>query len=637
MKEKGYKPGGENDLDGDYYRAFWSKTGVLEADCLLCHLPGYQYEERVKQIKLFNFRWAATAGSDLARVVGSVKKGEEPEVIYNLELFDSRGRVKLPMVREVPRENCLFCHTESDYKKRGASYKMRDDVHSRAGLRCVDCHKAGSQARDRRIAGIEKHEIGKGDDPGDFVRDDLDNTVRKCMDCHSGGVQGAPKAVHRELPPRHLEKLACQTCHIPYRGVKAALIQDATHFNPAPGIFPSPKRIWTFYGPDGRPWNYYGEIHREGNRFQRVFTFTPVKVWYKGKIWPVNRVHSIWVGIIRPGVPGIDMVFMVDFFKMWKAHHDHPKANFPALSEIKDDNGDGVPEVNRPVEVRALLGAVKDYLGSQGKLSKGDRLVLVKDAAYTEDGEHWKVLERFPWEATPYASVFKFSHDIYPAEAALGAKGCTDCHSYGSSFFMGPVLVNLWDAKGELQYEPNYKLLGYSKLAVDAGAFRQEILEPVLYYGFILVFLLLGLWIAFRGVFLDFEALSQLPASPTGRLMLLILVVALLGPAITVVLGRFISSNTLGHLALIHKVAGVLALLVALYLLAARGKKGLAFVLGLLLVLYQAVTGGVLLFSDNGSLRQVVFTLHDLGALVAVVLAGLVLLGRVLRLKLLSR
>jgi len=248
MKKKDYKLGGDNDFDGDYYKALWSKTGVLEADCLLCHLPGYNYEERVRQISLFNFRWAATAGAGFAKVIGSVKKSEIPKVVYNLKFFDSQGRVRLPIVKEVPRENCLFCHTESDYKKRGASYKMRDDVHTRAGLRCVDCHKAGSQAGDKRIFGVEKHEIGKGDDPGDFVCDDLDNTVRECMDCHGQGLQGAPKALHKGLPPRH-----------------------------------------------------YGELHRKGNTFQLVFTYTPVRVWYKGKIWPVNQAHSIWVGIVRPG------------------------------------------------------------------------------------------------------------------------------------------------------------------------------------------------------------------------------------------------------------------------------------------------------------------------------------------------
>jgi len=324
------------------------------------------------------------------------------------------------------------------------------------------------------------------------------------------------------------------------------------------------------------------------------------------------------------------MVFMADFFKMWKAHVDNSE-KFSALDEIKDDNGDGVPEVNRPAEVRALLKEVGNYLKSLGKLSKRDRVVLVKDAAYTEDGEHWRKLDHFPWEATPYASVFKFSHDIYPAKAALGTKGCTDCHSFGSLFFNRPVLVDLWDAQGKLHFEPNYKLLGYSKLAVDAGAFRQEILEPVLYYGIVVVFILLGLWVAFCGLRLDLEALSLIPAWPTGRLMLLILIVAVFGPAINVVLGKFISSDVLGYLAFIHKVAGVLGLLAALYLLVSRDEKGLAFALGIILMLYQAVTGGALLLSNNGNLRQVVFTLHDLGALAAVVLAGVVILWRSLR------
>ncbi len=630
MKKKGYKPGGDNDLDGDYYRAFWSKTGVLEADCLLCHLPGYNFEERVRQIKLFNFRWAATAGAGLAKVTGSVKRGEVPRVVYNLKFFDSQGRVKLPIVREVPRENCLFCHRESDYKKRGASYKMRDDVHTRAGLRCVDCHRAGSQAKDKRISGMEKHEIGKGDDPGGFVRDDLDNTVRECMDCHGRGLQGAPKALHRGLPPRHLEKLACQTCHVPFKDVKAALIQDATHFNPAPGIYPPPKRIWTFYGPDGKPWNYYGELHREGNAFQRVFTYTPAKVWYKGKIWPVNRVHSIWVGIIRPGVPGIDMVFMSDFFKMWKVHLDNPE-KFPALSEIKDDNNDGVPEVNRPAEVRALLKEVRSYLKSLGKLSKQEKIVLVKDASYTEDGEHWEKLDHFPWEATPYASVFKYSHDIYPAKAALGAKGCTDCHSFGSSFFNRPVLVDLWDARGRLHFEPNYRLLGYSKLAVDAGAVRQEVLEPVLYYGIIVIFILFGLWVSFSGLRLDFESFSVIFDRPTGRLALLMLILAVFGPAVNVVLGRFIPSDALRYLAFIHKVAGILGILAAFYLSVFKNEKRAAFILGIILMLYQTLTGGALLLSDSGNLRQIAFTLHDLGALAAVVWAGIVLSAKILR------
>ena len=621
MQEKGLVSGGVNGFDGDYYKARWDKTGVIEADCLVCHLPGYHYEERNKQIKLLNFRWAATAGAGLGQIVGAVKEGSSPRVVYNLRFFDAKGRVKLHFVKEVPRENCLFCHKESDYKKRGASYKARDDVHTRAGLRCVDCHWAGSRARDRRIAGLELHEIGKGDDPGGHVRDDLDNTVRPCLDCHGKGLHGAPKALHRGLPPRHLEKLACQTCHVPYRTVKAALVQDATHFNPAPGISPPPKRIWTFYGPDAKPWNYYGELHQEGTKFQRPFLYIPEKVWYEGKIWPMNRVHSAWVGFIKPDLPGIDMVFMVDYFRLWKEHLADPQKNFPALNEIRDDNLDGVPEVNKPEEIKALLKEVKRYLELKGKFPREARLVFVKDAAYTEDGKNWTRLKRFPWEATPYASVFKYSHDIYPAKAALGSKGCADCHSGRSPFFYRPVLTSLWDGQGKLSFRPNYEILGYSAWAVKALTWRQEVLEPVMYYGLLLFFFVFGLSLVFYGPHLKINDTSL-----SLRLAFLILTVALIGPALSVILGRFFAASTLGHLASLHKVVGILGGLAALYLFFSPGRKGLLFALGALLILYQILTGAGLIFLQGGNLRQIIFTLHDLGALLTLAWAGVVLL-----------
>jgi len=49
MIEKGYTSGGTNDLDGDYYQARWSETGVLEADCMICHQPDYNNETRKEQ------------------------------------------------------------------------------------------------------------------------------------------------------------------------------------------------------------------------------------------------------------------------------------------------------------------------------------------------------------------------------------------------------------------------------------------------------------------------------------------------------------------------------------------------------------------------------------------------------------
>lgn len=39
---------GNNHFDGDYYKANWENTGVIEADCQLCHLPEYKYKGRQK-------------------------------------------------------------------------------------------------------------------------------------------------------------------------------------------------------------------------------------------------------------------------------------------------------------------------------------------------------------------------------------------------------------------------------------------------------------------------------------------------------------------------------------------------------------------------------------------------------------
>jgi len=44
-------PRGDNYLDGDYYRSNWEKSGVLEADCLICHLKGYNWKKRALAVR----------------------------------------------------------------------------------------------------------------------------------------------------------------------------------------------------------------------------------------------------------------------------------------------------------------------------------------------------------------------------------------------------------------------------------------------------------------------------------------------------------------------------------------------------------------------------------------------------------
>lgn len=110
------------------------------------------------------------------------------------------------------RANCLSCHAKAgggDGVKRGdlslALINNSDkffDYHmnsSGADLACQDCHR------------FENHRvIGKGSDLR--PTDDLERGAElKCDSCHGEDVQDHPKEVARHLP-----RVACQTCHIPY-------------------------------------------------------------------------------------------------------------------------------------------------------------------------------------------------------------------------------------------------------------------------------------------------------------------------------------------------------------------------------------------------------------------------------------
>ena len=80
----GLAAGAENGFDGDYFRARWSETGVIEADCLLCHMPEYDFRKRNSQLANLNFRWAATEAAGLGVIAGKVSADENPKVTYNL-------------------------------------------------------------------------------------------------------------------------------------------------------------------------------------------------------------------------------------------------------------------------------------------------------------------------------------------------------------------------------------------------------------------------------------------------------------------------------------------------------------------------------------------------------------------------
>jgi formate dehydrogenase subunit gamma len=263
-------------------------------------------------------------------------------------------------------------------------------------------------------------------------------------------------------------------------------------FNPAPGIPKGGKQLWAFYGPDGKWRNHYGYLEMMGYDNKPTETFNPVLIQYKEKIFPVNRIHSAWPGIEIEGKSGLMQPRMSDIYKMWTKHRED-STKYPSLSQISDDNSDGVPEVNRPEEINALIEAVSHLLSDIGYPMEGKRVVWVYNDKVYKSGSEYTLVEKEPWEASPFANVHKYSHDIYPAKAALGKNGCQDCHASNSRFFFAGVTQYPFNADGKPVLVSQFKTLGKGKMSVGFGIFRETILRLAFLWGFpiLLVVLLL--------------------------------------------------------------------------------------------------------------------------------------------------
>ena len=114
----------------------------------------------------------------------------EPKVTYRPEAFDADGQVLFDIVREVPDHRCYYCHsevyytgieaetterveavaeshidgndadanapgivesqTEAETEDMAAKWAHDEDVHLKAGLTCVDCHRNGLEHDGKR-------------------------------------------------------------------------------------------------------------------------------------------------------------------------------------------------------------------------------------------------------------------------------------------------------------------------------------------------------------------------------------------------------------------------------------------------------------------------------------------------------
>jgi formate dehydrogenase gamma subunit len=450
-----YSPGGgmlENTIgkDGKIERLSgepWDKTGVLEIDCLMCHLrTGYNAELRAEHIGYQNFKWAGTAAAGLGIVLGEARKAgkggggsesadpfeietseEKPAAVnvkveYDPARFDKGNFVVFDVTRYMPNTNCMFCHyNRLRGEPGGVNHQRIRDIHFEAGLLCTDCHKNAID-----------HRITRGDgSPADLARSP-DNASLSCRGCHEAGRAAAPKDDHPGLPAFHLKRISCVACHSGFKpGPVVSSIQTA--MADRLGLSTEEdlsKRPPAMYAPVWRDEQATGEISLQRYVYPR---------WYGLKTDKgITPLPQTVVSNATKEVGGAD----------------------------KDEGKDGKSEA----KICAVLTALAKSL--EGKNKGAKPVLLARGGVYELEGSG-KLAWTVSHKAEPY--YWDLAHPVRPARESLGSGGCTDCHDEHAPFYMIRTVV-------DERTEPSppirsYNLLGTTEANVDLGEFREEFVK----------------------------------------------------------------------------------------------------------------------------------------------------------------
>lgn len=254
----------------------WQASGVVELNCFLCHTPQPDNAARIAALEEGQFGWAATAtllGSGLVEQTAQGYRWQSSAFAENGELAE-----EFVFIQDPTNQNCAQCHgrVQSDEtpltltgcslddwqtattgqvisgeKISASGMNQQDkseltrpwDVHAERGLSCTDCHyslnnPAYYQSKSslehllfdpRRLEigeYLEKpnHNFARGQSAQNTIAPELKGTMRRCEGCHDA------TKTHDWLPyaERHLEEVACETCHIPSMAAPAVQSYDWT-------------------------------------------------------------------------------------------------------------------------------------------------------------------------------------------------------------------------------------------------------------------------------------------------------------------------------------------------------------------------------------------------------------------------
>lgn len=248
----------------------WSRSGVVEMNCFLCHTANPNNKERMAALERGDFGWANTATLVGTGIVERSSLGTNG-FAWNADAFNADGELKEEYVqlRDPTNENCAACHGEihedpitpltlnacdplqtqtatsgqviSSQKISESGLNLSDkasldrawDIHAERALKCTDCHYSlnnPAHTLDEKAANpdhlvydprkleigeylqMPDHNFARGVSAQFRIAPELKSTMRRCDSCHDTNKSHAGWLPYND---RHMQVVACETCHIP--------------------------------------------------------------------------------------------------------------------------------------------------------------------------------------------------------------------------------------------------------------------------------------------------------------------------------------------------------------------------------------------------------------------------------------
>lgn len=257
---------------------------ALEMDCFLCHFPTPDNQARLAAIQAGEFDWANTA---TLQGTGLVKKTTGGWT-WNAIAFDVEGKL-LPQyitIQDPTNANCAQCHglveaepqtpltlpvcndlsnpqtattgqviSSQKISESGINLAYKDtlsrswDIHNERQLACVDCHYSLNNPIYYQESAVTRpahlffdprrldigeylkfpdHNFAVDQSAQYKVAPEVKGTMRRCESCHDAATTHAAWLPYTQ---RHMDLLACESCHIPQLYAPAIQTYDWTVLN----------------------------------------------------------------------------------------------------------------------------------------------------------------------------------------------------------------------------------------------------------------------------------------------------------------------------------------------------------------------------------------------------------------------